>query len=45
MMAYYYAYSRATGHAVAAQHQNRFDPYVLDALRGVSLDSPAASAA
>ncbi|WP_098023724.1 hypothetical protein [Streptomyces sp. st115] len=41
MMARCYAYSRATGRAVAAQHQNRFEPYVLDALRGVGLDSPA----
>ncbi|MFI1786191.1 hypothetical protein [Streptomyces rubiginosohelvolus] len=41
MMARCYAYSRATGHAVAAQHRNRFDPYVLDALRGVGLDIPA----
>ncbi|MFD9601795.1 hypothetical protein [Streptomyces sp. NPDC059970] len=44
-MARCYAYSRATGHAVAAQHQNRFDPYVLDALRGVGLDSPAPAVA
>ncbi|MEV5204399.1 hypothetical protein [Streptomyces sp. NPDC053720] len=41
MMAYCYAYGRATGCAVAAQHQARFEPYVLDALRGVGLDSPA----
>ncbi|MGW1412525.1 hypothetical protein [Streptomyces sp. NPDC002403] len=26
-------------------NQNRFDPYVLDALRGVGLDSPAPVAA
>ncbi len=45
MMAHYYAYSRATGHAVAAQHQNRFEPYVLDALRGVGLDAPAPATA
>ncbi|ALU98493.1 hypothetical protein WQO_34195 (plasmid) [Streptomyces globisporus C-1027] len=42
MMARCYAYGRATGHAVAAQHQNRFEPYVLDALRGVGLDALAA---
>ncbi len=41
MMARCYAHSRATGCAVAAQHQARFEPYVLDALRGVGLDSPA----
>lgn len=40
-----YAYGRARGLAVAAQHQARFEPYVLDALRGVGLDSPAAVAA
>ncbi|MEU6672480.1 hypothetical protein [Streptomyces sp. NPDC046727] len=45
MYAYSYAYGRATGHAVAAQHQARFDAYVLDALRGTGLDSPAAVAA
>ncbi|MFD4577636.1 hypothetical protein ACFWNK_35330 [Streptomyces sp. NPDC058417] len=45
MYAYSYAYGRATGHAVAAQHHNRFEPYVLDALRGVGLDSPASVAA
>ncbi len=45
MYAYSYAYSRATGYAVAAQHQARFDAYVLDALRGTGLDSPAAVAA
>ncbi|MER5571185.1 hypothetical protein ABT083_34115 [Streptomyces goshikiensis] len=44
MMAHCYAYSRATGCAVAAQHQNRFEPYVLDALRGTGLDSPAVAA-
>jgi hypothetical protein len=42
--AYMYAYSRATGYAVATQHQARFDAYVLDALRGTGLDSPAAVA-
>ncbi|MFJ2854455.1 hypothetical protein [Streptomyces rubiginosohelvolus] len=40
-MARCYAYSRVTGHAVAAQHRNRFEPYVLDALRGVGLDTAA----
>ncbi|EYT77995.1 hypothetical protein CF54_39970 [Streptomyces sp. Tu 6176] len=45
MMARCYAYSRATGCAVAAQHQARFEPYVLDALRGVGLDSPAPAVA
>ncbi|MEU6300026.1 hypothetical protein [Streptomyces erythrochromogenes] len=45
MYAYTYAYGRATGHAVAAQHQARFDAYVLDALRGTGLDSPATVAA
>ncbi|MEU6055370.1 hypothetical protein ABZ829_33695 [Streptomyces xanthochromogenes] len=44
MWAHCYAYSRATGCAVAAQHQARFEPYVLDALRGVGLDSPAVTA-
>ncbi|MDH2392977.1 hypothetical protein QCN29_30215 [Streptomyces sp. HNM0663] len=44
MHAYSYAYARAAGHAVAAQHQARFDAYVLDALRGTGLDSPAAVA-
>ncbi|MFE4019305.1 hypothetical protein ACFXPZ_18115 [Streptomyces sp. NPDC059101] len=34
-----YACGRATDLAVAAQHQARFDAYVLDALRGVDLDS------
>ena len=45
LMARCYAYSRATGCTVAAQHQARFEPYVLDALRGVGLDSPAPIAA
>ncbi|MBK3557226.1 hypothetical protein JHN55_11930 [Streptomyces sp. MBT56] len=45
MMARCYAYGRATGCAVAAQHQARFEPYVLDALRGVGLDSPAQAVA
>ncbi|MFB8024058.1 hypothetical protein ACFC36_36410 [Streptomyces rubiginosohelvolus] len=27
--------------AIAAQHRNRFEPYVLDALRGDGLDTPA----
>ncbi|GHB03796.1 hypothetical protein GCM10010330_67640 [Streptomyces tendae] len=45
MYAYSYAYGRAIGHAVAAQHQTRFDAYVLDALRGTGLDSPASAAA
>ncbi|MFE2384405.1 hypothetical protein [Streptomyces misionensis] len=45
MYAYSYAYGRATGHAVAAQHQARFDAYVLDVLRGVGLDSPVSIAA
>lgn len=40
-----YAYGRARGLAVAAQHQNRFEPYVLDALRGVGLDAPVPAAA
>ncbi|MFZ3492308.1 hypothetical protein ACODT5_03540 [Streptomyces sp. 5.8] len=35
-----YARSRAAGLAMATQHEARFDAYVLDALRGVSLDSP-----
>ncbi|MGW0607787.1 hypothetical protein [Streptomyces sp. NPDC002640] len=39
-----YAYGRAVGLAVAAQHQTRFEPYLLDALRGVGLDKPAALA-
>ncbi|MFD7532252.1 hypothetical protein ACFV8E_32435 [Streptomyces sp. NPDC059849] len=41
----HYAYTRAVGLAVAAQHQHRFDPYVLDALRGVDLDAPVPAAA
>lgn len=45
MYAYSYAYGRATGHAVAAQYQARFDAYVLNALRGTGLDSPATVAA
>ncbi|GGV51199.1 hypothetical protein [Streptomyces spectabilis] len=45
MGAYCYAYSRATGSAVAAQHQARFEPYVLDALRGTGLDFPTPVAA
>jgi hypothetical protein len=45
MYAHTYAYSRATGYAIATQHQNRFDTYVLDALRGTGLDSPAVVAA
>ncbi|MEV7296781.1 hypothetical protein AB0N79_34970 [Streptomyces microflavus] len=45
LMARCYAYGRATGCAVATQHQNRFEPYVLDALRGVGLDSPATAMA
>ncbi|MEU9202893.1 hypothetical protein [Streptomyces sp. NPDC048332] len=45
MVARCYAYRRATDHAVAAQHQARLEPYVLDALRGVGLYSPAAVAA
>ncbi|WP_257005070.1 hypothetical protein [Streptomyces sp. Tue6028] len=45
MYAYSYAYGRATGHAVSAQHQDRLDPYVLDALRGTGLDSSTADAA
>ncbi|MEW1678149.1 hypothetical protein AB0O47_33660 [Streptomyces noursei] len=39
-----YAHGRATDLAVAAQHQARFDAYVLDALRGVDLDVPAPAA-
>lgn len=34
----HYASGRAADLAVAAQHQARFDAYVLDALRGVDLD-------
>ncbi|MEV5605752.1 hypothetical protein AB0L33_30380 [Streptomyces sp. NPDC052299] len=44
-MARCYAYGRADGCAVAAQHQDRFEPYVLDALRGVVLDTPAPAVA
>ncbi|MFG2569201.1 hypothetical protein ACGFR6_27710 [Streptomyces sp. NPDC048567] len=44
-MARCYAYGRADGCAVAAQHHNRFEPYVLDALRGISLDSPTLASA
>jgi len=40
-----YAYGRAVGLAVAAQHQARFDAYVLDALRGVDLNTPVPAAA
>ncbi|AEY94243.1 hypothetical protein SHJG_p1112 (plasmid) [Streptomyces hygroscopicus subsp. jinggangensis 5008] len=40
-----YAHGRAAGLAVAAQHQARFDAYVLDALRGVDLDAPVPAAA
>ncbi|WP_326695714.1 hypothetical protein [Streptomyces sp. NBC_01766] len=38
-----HARSRAAGLATAAQHQARFDAYVLDTLRGIDLDttSPA----
>lgn len=39
-----YARSRAVELTVAAQHQTRLSPYVLDALRGVRLDSAAAPA-
>ncbi|GAA4694306.1 hypothetical protein [Streptomyces youssoufiensis] len=45
LMARCYAYGRATGHAIAAQHQSRFQTYLLDTLRGVELDSPAPVAA
>ncbi|MFI6967243.1 hypothetical protein [Streptomyces sp. NPDC050255] len=45
MMARCYAYGRATGCAVAAQHQARFEPYILDALHGVGLDAPVPTAA
>lgn len=34
-----YACSQAADLAIAAQHQSRFDAYVLDTLRGVDLDS------
>ncbi|MFI6728710.1 hypothetical protein [Streptomyces atratus] len=40
-----YARSRAADLATAAQHQDRFDAYVLDALRGVDLDNPAPAVA
>lgn len=40
-----YARSRAAEFTVAAQHQARLSPYVLDALRGVRLDSAPAVAA
>ncbi|WEH43967.1 hypothetical protein [Streptomyces sp. AM 2-1-1] len=39
-----YARERAADLAAAAQHQARLDAYVLDALRGVRLDSVAAGA-
>ncbi|MGW2841830.1 hypothetical protein ACWCWD_29095 [Streptomyces sp. NPDC001493] len=39
--AVYYACARAAGLATAAQHEARLDAYVLDALRGTGLDSPA----
>lgn len=39
-----YAHSRAASLAVAAQHQARFDAYVLNALRGTGLDTPAPAA-
>ncbi|MFJ8017423.1 hypothetical protein [Streptomyces sp. NPDC096339] len=42
--AIHYARGRAANLANAAQHQARFDSYVLDALRGVGLDSPTSSA-
>lgn len=37
-----YARSRAAELTVAAQHQTRLSPYVLDALRGVRLDAASA---
>ncbi|MEU5234034.1 hypothetical protein AB0G82_32875 [Streptomyces anulatus] len=40
-----YARSRAAEFTVAAQHQTRLSPYVLDALRGVRLDAASAVAA
>ncbi|GAA2524394.1 hypothetical protein [Streptomyces longisporus] len=40
-----YARRRAADLATAAQHQARFDAYVLDTLRGVDLDTPAPVAA
>ncbi|MGP3777074.1 hypothetical protein ACTWJ8_40200 (plasmid) [Streptomyces sp. SDT5-1] len=45
MRAYGYAYRRATGQAVAAQHQDRLTAYDLDGLRGIDLDSPASATA
>ncbi|MFG2716413.1 hypothetical protein ACGFX2_38720 [Streptomyces goshikiensis] len=41
----HYASARAAGLALAVQHQARFDAYVLGALRGVGLDSPAPAVA
>ncbi|MER6571417.1 hypothetical protein ABT288_35850 [Streptomyces sp. NPDC001093] len=41
--ALHYARSRAPDLAVAAQHQTRFDAYVLDALRGVDPDGVTAA--
>nr|WSW49833.1 hypothetical protein OG296_43235 [Streptomyces sp. NBC_01001] len=41
----HYASARAAGLALAVQHQDRFDAYVLGALRGVGLDSPASALA
>ncbi|GAA1143581.1 hypothetical protein GCM10009577_79440 [Streptomyces javensis] len=40
-----YARARAVDLATAAQHQARFDAYVLDTLRGVDLDNPVPAAA
>lgn len=40
-----YARSRAVELTVAAQHQTRLSPYVLDALRGVRLDAAPTVAA
>ncbi|MXG30166.1 hypothetical protein [Streptomyces sp. YIM 132580] len=40
-----YARSRAAELTVATQHQARLDPYVLDALRGVRLDSTPSTVA
>ncbi|WP_322872205.1 hypothetical protein [Streptomyces goshikiensis] len=37
----HYASARAAGLALAVQHQDRFDAYVLGALRGLGLDTPA----
>ncbi|MFF7365420.1 hypothetical protein [Streptomyces sp. NPDC008125] len=42
--AFYYACARAADLATATQHEARLDPYVLDALRGVRLDSVAVGA-